>query len=250
MSLERLYMSKNKKEYSEKWNQSAKYFYKNKIYEWMCSKIDSYHTILEIGCGTGYSTLSLLKKGHKVVAVDYNKYCISATKKLLEKHGYACANDVDSIKNNDVILLNEDITQIHFMSYCKYEINCVVLWNVGTHTPEGSELTEKILKLVEFGFHIEQIKRNFSSSNSEFIVEKSIEIAANLNTPIQLIERNIEPIKDIKNNSYYQELKSNFFFNSIIYDFINTTSLSSQGVTLTNSSEPSCEIFLNSLLYK
>ena len=42
-------------EYAEQWEVSSKYFYDKKYYNWMQKKIENYNTILEVGCGTGYS---------------------------------------------------------------------------------------------------------------------------------------------------------------------------------------------------
>ena len=50
-----------KLEYAEQWEVSSKYFYDKNYYNWMQTKIKDYNIILEVGCGTGYSTLSLLE---------------------------------------------------------------------------------------------------------------------------------------------------------------------------------------------
>ena len=63
-------------EYAEQWEVSSKYFYDKKYYNWMQKKIENYNTILEVGCGTGYSTLALLENGHKVIALEKNNECI------------------------------------------------------------------------------------------------------------------------------------------------------------------------------
>lgn len=67
-------------EYAEQWEVSSKYFYDQNYYGWMQKKIEDYNIILEVGCGTGYSTLSLLENGHKVIALDKNSECIEKAK--------------------------------------------------------------------------------------------------------------------------------------------------------------------------
>ena len=44
--------------YADEWNVSSQYFYKNEYYNWMADNITGHKKVLEIGCGTGYSTLN------------------------------------------------------------------------------------------------------------------------------------------------------------------------------------------------
>ena len=74
--------------YSEQWDVSSKYFYDKGYYTWMAEKLTPYKTILEVGCGTGYSTLALVEKGYKVIALDKNPECLEKAKKLLSQKGY------------------------------------------------------------------------------------------------------------------------------------------------------------------
>ena len=46
-------------EYTLQWDVSAEYFYSKGYYAWMIEQINSYNTIVEVGCGTGYSSLAL-----------------------------------------------------------------------------------------------------------------------------------------------------------------------------------------------
>ena len=52
------------KKYIARWTVNAKQHFDNGDYSWVCDLIKDppYHRILEIGCGAGYSTLSLLQK--------------------------------------------------------------------------------------------------------------------------------------------------------------------------------------------
>ena len=69
--------------YSEQWNVSSKYFYDKGYYAWMADKLTAYKIVLEVGCGTGYSTLALVERGYKVIAVDKNPECLEKAKALL-----------------------------------------------------------------------------------------------------------------------------------------------------------------------
>ena len=59
--------------YAEKWQASSKFFMDNGYYKYMAEIIKPYKTVLEIGCGVGYSTVSLINDGHIVIAVDKNR---------------------------------------------------------------------------------------------------------------------------------------------------------------------------------
>lgn len=74
--------------YSEQWDISAQYFYNKGYYSWMADKLTGYKNVLEVGCGTGYSTLALVEKGYRVIAVEKNPECINKAKKLLYENGY------------------------------------------------------------------------------------------------------------------------------------------------------------------
>ena len=78
---------KEAKEYASQWDISAKYFYDKNYYAWMAEKLDGYNTVVEVGCGTGYSTLALAEKGFKVLAIDKNAECIEKAKILLQSNG-------------------------------------------------------------------------------------------------------------------------------------------------------------------
>lgn len=60
-----------------------KIFYDKGYYTWMVDKLTAYKIVLEVGCGTGYSTLALVERGYKVIAVDKNPECFEKAKALL-----------------------------------------------------------------------------------------------------------------------------------------------------------------------
>ena len=54
----------------------------------MANKHEGHEIVLEIGCGTGYSTLALVESGYKVIAVDKNPECMKRQKIYLGKRIY------------------------------------------------------------------------------------------------------------------------------------------------------------------
>ena len=67
----------NAQNYANQWDVSAQFFYEKGYYSWMAQRINKFQTVVEVGCGTGYSTLALVENGHKVIAIDKNRDCIA-----------------------------------------------------------------------------------------------------------------------------------------------------------------------------
>lgn len=81
----------------------------------MTNEIDQYRVVLEIGCGTGQSTLSLIEAGHKVIAVEKNNFCIEKSKSLIRNKGYSVGDKYKSLCEYDVLFINDDIMNRDFV---------------------------------------------------------------------------------------------------------------------------------------
>lgn len=234
----------DKLEYAEQWDSSAAYFYENKYYDWMAEHLASYKTILEIGCGTGYSTLALVEQGYRVIAVDKNIECISKAKKLIEKTGH----------NDQVVFVSGDVADDDFKNKLinEYEFDVVACWNIGTYW--NKEMMEYYLPyLLKYGLNINQIRQNPESSYSELIIWETCDIASRKNAVAHIVDRGTMIINE-KNDPYYYLLKNEFSFNSISYDNKKGYSLSKGGRILATNGKVSHKkkvpIIFTSLLYK
>lgn len=78
-----------RKQYVKSWGVNSDGHLAQGHYSWMAAKLDGYPLTLEIGCGVGYSTLALLKQGHRIVCVEENPHCITATQRLVSEQGYS-----------------------------------------------------------------------------------------------------------------------------------------------------------------
>lgn len=157
-------LNKDRYVYSQEWNVSASYYEQEGHYDWMSSQIEGYNRVLEIGCGVGYSTLSLARNGHKVVSIEENPDCLQATKELLETHGInvvLCKREsikshsngqytitysaLDTLPDSVVILIEGDVLgDINLIKWLKANepFDAVVCWLMGTH---GSRTYNKCL---------------------------------------------------------------------------------------------------------
>lgn len=138
--------------YSEQWNVSSKFFYDKGYYTWMADKLTAYKIVLEVGCGTGYSTLALVERGYKVIAVDKNPECLEKAKALLSEKGYI--NGEVSFVTGDIV-----VDEIRNELINKFEFDVVICWNVGTYW--NRQMIEYYLPcMLEYGLNRQQIASN------------------------------------------------------------------------------------------
>lgn len=236
------------KKYVKQWKNNSQYYYDNGYYEWMRSHILECNLILEIGCGSGLSTLTLLNNGHRVIVIDENIECLKETRKLLEsnnyetqiierqgiiqadKYGYKF--DYLKIKNSfekkKVLLIQGDVLDdIHLVEWLNnIKIDCVLGWLIGTH---GARNFNKKIN-----------ERNLvTATNYRFCVEKNIcEICRKIlksGSYIHFIDR-VQPPKDEEEKKLFiEEFKSKINTESFEIenvDFKNFVPYTKDGMTL------------------
>ena len=211
--------------YATQWDESAKYFYESQRYQWMADKLDEYDIVLEIGCGTGYSTLALAEAGHVVIAVDKNPNCIKKAKELIVQGG----------KSDKVSFLEGDIAEDLFRQYlfenCEFDV--VICWNIGTSW--SKEMMEFYLPhLLEYGLTIPQIRSNPESSYSELIIWEACRVASENNVPIQIVDRGTQEM-NFQNDPYYRMLGEEFSYSKIYYDNLKADTISKNGRMLSTN---------------
>jgi len=230
--------------YAVQWDVSAQYFYEQGYYNWMANKLNEYTTILEIGCGTGYSTLALVESGANVIAIDKNHSCLEKAKKLFAERD----------KMGSVIFLEGDITENSFREELikRYDFDVVICWNVGTYW--NRPMIEYYLPhMLEYGLNRQQIAENPESSYSELIIWDACRLAKEKGVSAHIIDRGAEIINE-RTDPYYYMLRDEFGFSSITYDNLKADSISSGGRILTTkgivNSENKIDIVFVSVLYK
>lgn len=155
-------LHENRNIYANEWEITSKKIFENSYYSWMCSFINKNSKVLEIGTGTGYSTLSLVKSGHSVVSVDQNPECLRLTKERLNKEGIEATIilrekirdlggkykiEYSSINNeydeNKVILIEGDMLNdthlINWILSCS-PFDAIVCWLIGTHNSQKDNI--------------------------------------------------------------------------------------------------------------
>lgn len=209
--------------YAERWDKSSEFFYSKGYYQWMGKALAEYKTILEIGCGCGYSTLSLVKTGHRVLAIDKNPVCIDMAYNLLKKSGYQDAAAFLEIDISQPGAVEELATQ--------FQYDAVICWNIGSYY-EINELRDVYVpRMIEYGLTPEQINSNIASSYCEYITWNACKVAALKEVPLQIVDRNEKAII-LENDEYYTLLGREFGYGRIEYNSKAGESISGEGVKL------------------
>lgn len=73
--------------YASEWCKSSNNYENLGYYDWCLNSIRGHKRILEIGCGSGLSTLKLINEGHVVVAIDENPFMLDRAEELLSANG-------------------------------------------------------------------------------------------------------------------------------------------------------------------
>jgi len=221
-------MSNDKKNYAQQWDKSASFFYDNSEYSWMGSHIAPYKKVLEVGCGTGQSTLALLKMGHKVISIEKNEYCLNKAKELIVANGYSYSETTPS----DVIFICNDIAnEVFLKKLISQEFDVVICWNVGTYWSK-SMIQYYLPFMLDYGLTTEDIKENPESSYGEYVQWLSGRIAQFKAVPYHIIDRTSCKI-DKTNDCYFDVLKRELGYKRIAYVNKETISKSSGGRLLT-----------------
>ena len=123
------------KMYANKWNVNANLNLESGLYEWAEEAISQYRKVLEIGCGTGQSTITFLRRDHKVYAVDMDSDCISYCEKMVLDEGYSVyktsLNEKITFSDEDTTLLRADFSGDIVRILKHLDPNVVVMWNPG-----------------------------------------------------------------------------------------------------------------------
>ena len=212
------------KEYADQWDVSARLFYEQGYYSWMAQHIEQMHIVVEVGCGTGYSTLALVENGHNVIAIEKNHNCIVKAKQLLTERG---------ITDDRVIFIEGDIAEDAFRNglAAEYEFNAVLCWNVGSYW--NKKMVEYYLPyMLQYGLNRWQIVQNPESSYAELILWETCRLAQAKGVAVHIVDRSAEAL-NTQNDPYYKTLMKEFGYKGIEYANHTALSVSKGGRVLT-----------------
>ncbi len=126
------------KDYSEFWERESSQFSSDNIYAHL-SQIVPTEATLEVGCGAGWSTLSLATN-RPVLAIDNNAYLIGLARSRLNTHGVTA-----QIIQSDLFEPSEDLLK----AIEAFQPKVVVGWFIGSHPDENDKRTPADLRIDE-----------------------------------------------------------------------------------------------------
>ena len=226
-----------KEKYANDWNCSAEYFSEHNNYKHLAVQIAPYKAVLEIGCGTGQSTLALLKEGHSVIALEQNPYCISKASDLILTSKYPIKSSPCELTENSVCFIEGDVTDEANIDRLLSNVNVdiVICWNIGTYWDAEKEMNI-IPKMLRYGLTVKQINQNPESSYAELVIWNACRIARDKHCAIQIVDRTVQKLTKVT-DPYYVTLKKEFGFKRIKYTNTKAKTLSLGGRQLiTNGS--------------
>lgn len=201
------YNKEDEEKYISQWTLNAKQHFEDGDYEWICSHISGeYHKILELGCGTGYSTLAFLLKDFEVLSLDLNEECIKSAKKLIEMHDYIVGMAGETNKA-DVLLWKVDIVhgagKITRFAKENFPVDLIVLCNPGGQLTQN--ITKKEYELLKIcGFLDNEISGHINMGNVALLhkwamIYAACSISINLERPLLIIDRGSSK-EDVREN--------------------------------------------------
>lgn len=157
------FLSQHRSEYTEDWRRTAAHSDANGDYLWMSEFVKGHALVLEIGVGDGTSTLRLLDRKHRVVAIDSNDKCLLAARERLGEHhdvqlierenwnqdgahlNVQYAPMKESLAEDTTLLINGDITndpELQAWLRSVGPFDAIVCWLIGTNMADLSRHRE------------------------------------------------------------------------------------------------------------
>src|ERR1035437_8995993 len=150
-----------RRNYAREWEISSKYLAETGCYAWMADELNVSGLLLEVGCGNGLSTIELLRRGNRVVAIEENTACMRRAKRAIEEVSFRVKavprgsfkalnakqhkityGDVDAttMGDFDAVLIEGNLfddpkLQVYLRSIAPFD--GVVCWLIGTHGGMG-----------------------------------------------------------------------------------------------------------------
>lgn len=131
----------NAEQYAEEWKKSAEAFSSANHYNWMGEQLGNVKRVIEVGCGSGASTESLVAAGRQILVIESNQHCAQFSHDRLKSKGIQVEmisisqlNGLTSWDKIGVKLLVQDIFSTQFEQHLPHGwFDAIVCWMIGSN---------------------------------------------------------------------------------------------------------------------
>ncbi|BAN33968.1 hypothetical protein SCD_n00119 [Sulfuricella denitrificans skB26] len=157
-------------EYAHEWKASAENFSVNRHYAWMVQQLGDQPLVLEVGCGSGASTLSLVQAGMRVVSLEDNEHLAAMAVEHLKANGISVEvvsleafNHLDLVADTQVFIVQVNVFDFNLATSLPHQaFDALVCWMIGSSPGVISAQLGKQLKSFngsEMPFYREQVHK-------------------------------------------------------------------------------------------
>lgn len=114
-----------------KWENNGDDLLEHGVYDLACEMLKPYEKVLEIGCGTGHSTLALLLNAHKVFAIDVLPECIAETAERVSDIGYEEVSEMKWTDKEATLMCANLFDPMIVRAIMNLNVDTIIIWNPG-----------------------------------------------------------------------------------------------------------------------
>nr|MBG3150489.1 hypothetical protein [Proteus mirabilis] len=159
-------------EYAHEWSLDSFSHQKNGDYKWMSTYIPNDSIVLEIGCGSGLSTLEISNRAKQVFSIEINDHLIKKASLYLTENGFSpkiiklseIINIDLSTLTEKIIIINADINDVLIdQLVSKIKINFICCWLIGAAPKHASDI---------LGISLENLEQGYAANYREIITQR------------------------------------------------------------------------------
>ncbi|HGN2572252.1 TPA: rRNA adenine N-6-methyltransferase family protein [Providencia rettgeri] len=184
-------------QYACEWSFDSSNHQTNGDYKWMSSFIPNESTVLEIGCGSAFSTLEIAKRAKQVFSIEINDHLVEKASLYLAENDYPpkvvklsdIVNiDLSTLKEK-IIIINADINDAFIDQLVSAtNIDFICCWLIGAAPKHAADI---------MGISLENLKPEYAADYRESITKRGFQLSKiKENTSYQVITR-VQPQRDI-----------------------------------------------------
>lgn len=177
-------------QYAHEWSIDSSNHQNRGDYKWMSTFIPNDSTVLEIGCGSAFSTLEIAQRAKQVFSIEINEHLVEKASLYLTESGYSPKvvklSEVKNINLSDlkekIIIINADINDT-FIDKLVSETNIdfICCWLIGAAPKHAADI---------MGVSLDKLKPEYAAEYREAITQRGFRLSrTRKNISYQMVNR-------------------------------------------------------------